>query len=237
MKDAGSGKVVVVQHVAVEGLGRFEPILASLGAEIHWIKEQDSITEPLPRDARGLIVMGGPMGVHDTAEYPRLRDEVRWIEQAITRNLPVLGVCLGSQLLAHALGARVYPGADIELGWLDVTLEPGAASDPLFSKLPSRLTPLHWHGDVFELPPGAVPLARSARTPLQAFSYNSRAWGLLFHLEADAAQVQAMAEVFPSDVQRAGTTPASLLELARQHDANARSAAAHLIRGWLALGQ
>jgi GMP synthase (glutamine-hydrolysing) len=112
---------------------------------------------------------------------------VRLIEEVLRRDLPVLGVCLGSQLLAAALGARVRPGSDPEVGWLPVELEEGAAEDRLFSGLPRRFVAFHWHGDVFDVPAGATGLARSGRTPHQDFRSGDRAYGVLCQVEITKA--------------------------------------------------
>jgi GMP synthase-like glutamine amidotransferase len=137
------------------------------------------------------------MGVYEEDRYPFLRAGLRLIEEALRRDLPVLGVCLGSQLLAAALGARVRPGSHPEVGWLPVELEEAAAEDRLFSGLPRRFVAFHWHGDVFDVPAGATGLARSERTPHQAFRYGDRAYGLLFHLEVDGSHGPGHGGGFP----------------------------------------
>ncbi|HMK72348.1 MAG TPA: type 1 glutamine amidotransferase [Myxococcaceae bacterium] len=193
-------RVLVVQHVPNEGLGQFESILDRFGVGTETIRPSASIRSDALGGASGLIVLGGPMGVYESDRYPRLVDEQQLIRTALASRVPVLGICLGSQLLASALGARVYPAPAKEIGWYDVTLEPKAGSDPLFSGAPERFKALHWHGDVFDLPDGAVPLARSAMTPHQAFGYRGVAWGLLFHLEAGVEEVRKMAAAFPEEV-------------------------------------
>ncbi len=146
--------------------------------------------DPLPEheEVSGAVVMGGPMNVDDHGSFPSLATEREWIRQATERGMPVLGVCLGAQLIARALGAEVEPAAGAEIGFAPVEVSDSA--DPLIGALARSSTVLHWHGDVFDLPDGAVPLASSERTEHQAFRYGS-AWGLLFHAEADAALVEA----------------------------------------------
>jgi len=207
--------VVVLQHVAVEGPGRIANALDRAGRDWRVVRLYDR--EPAPTSAHGLdglVVMGGPMGVGDVEAHPHLADEKALITSCLDAGLPVLGVCLGAQLLAASLGASVRAGESIELGWQEVTLTADGRHDPVLGRLPRRFAPLHWHGDVFDLPPGATALAWSEQTPVQAFRYHA-AYGLLFHLEAHAPQVAAMAEEFPEDVQAAGIGGAQLLDASR----------------------
>jgi GMP synthase (glutamine-hydrolysing) len=146
--------------------------------------------EPLPsvKDVRGAVFMGGPMSVNEADRQPRLAEEIEWLREAVEAELPVLGVCLGSQLLARALGAEVTPGPAKEIGFAPVeVLEP---NDPLVGPLTPATSVLHWHGEAFDLPPAATALARSELTAVQAFRAGSCSWGLLFHAEADGALVE-----------------------------------------------
>ena len=168
--------------------------------------------EALPTSIEGssaLVILGGPMGAYETDAYPWLSDELRLVRSALHARVPVLGICLGSQLLASCSGATVAPSGDLELGFAPVTLSEAAESDPLFSTLPKTFAPLHWHGDVFTLPEGATPLARSERTEYQAFRLGN-AWGTLFHLECTPSQLDAMCLAFPDDLTRAGLSGAEL---------------------------
>jgi GMP synthase (glutamine-hydrolysing) len=162
-----------------------------------------------------LVVMGGPMGVHETEQYRHLDAELRLIEEAMRAEVPVLGICLGSQLLAAALGARVRPGPRKELGWYPVGLSQQGADDALFKGAPRRFEPFHWHGDVFGLPAGAVPLARSELTELQAFRFGPSTYGLLFHLEVTAAQVAAMTATFASELEESKIDGGTIVERTR----------------------
>jgi len=204
-------RALVVQHVAVEGPGRIADALTAAGVAMQTIRVHEG--QPVPREpagASGLIVMGGPMGVYEAHRYPHLADELALIARAVADGVPVLGVCLGSQLLAAALGAEVRPSGRQEIGWLPVTMREVAMRDSLFAGAPDTFAPLHWHGDVFDLPPGAESLASSALTEHQAFRAGDRAWGLLFHLEAGAEQVAAMARTFAGDLMAAGVDGAAL---------------------------
>lgn len=193
--------VVVLQHVPEEGPGRVADALERAGRPVRTIPLFDNASVPVgPGGIDGLVVMGGPMSVGDVATYPHLAAERDLIADCLDAQVPILGICLGSQLLASTLGATVRPGPAPELGWLPVQLTADAAADPLMTSLPGRFEPLHWHGDIFDLPAGSVLLARSAATPVQAFRYGDTAYGLLFHLEADTDQVSAMASAFPDDL-------------------------------------
>ena len=142
-------------------------------------------TDLLPRVSEfdWLIMMGGPMGAHEDTEYPWLAKEKQLIERAIEKGKTVLGICLGAQLIADVLGARVYPNKEKEIGWFPIELTDGGRSSPVTWFLPRRLTVLHWHGDTFDLPEGAVHLAWSEACSNQAFTYNERVIGMQFHME------------------------------------------------------
>jgi GMP synthase-like glutamine amidotransferase len=199
--------VLVLQHVQVEGPGRIAAALdrAARTMTVAHLYRGDPVPVG-PDGLQGLVVLGGPMGVADTAAHPHLTAEMDLLVDCVEAGVPVLGVCLGAQLLAAALRAPVRASGSIELGWLPVHHLPDAAGDPLLGMLPDPFPALHWHGDEMGLPAGAVPLARSEATALQAFRVGDRAYGLLFHLEADEAQVAAMAAAFPQDVAAAGLT-------------------------------
>jgi len=177
----GDRPVLVVRHVAWEGPHRILRAFRDRPTQLVDALAPGAELPPAGAVAAA-VFMGGPMSVNDTDRHPQLAAEVAWIEQAIDRHVPVLGVCLGAQLIARALGAEVTPGPVKELGWAPVDILD--ASDPLLGALAPRRTVLHWHGDMFDTPPGATPLARSALTACQAFRAGS-AWGVLFHAEAD----------------------------------------------------
>jgi GMP synthase (glutamine-hydrolysing) len=195
-------KVVVIQHHPVETLGTIADALAASGLACQYVRTFEG--HPVPKELNGvggLIVMGGPMGVYETERYPYLRDEMALVESALSRNKPLLGVCLGSQLLASVLGARVAPSGGKELGWHRVSLTPAAVEDRLFRGVPDSFVAFHWHGDIFELPSGAVTLASSDKTACQAFRYGDRAYGLLCHLEVNERLVAGMVEAFRSELE------------------------------------
>lgn len=177
---SSDGSLLVVRHVPWEGPHRISVVLADVPQRC--VDVLDGHPLPDPSTLAGAVVMGGPMSVNDTDRYPDLAREKAWIEQALFHELPLLGVCLGSQLIAHVLGASVTPAPAAEIGWGPVTVL--AADDRLVGPLAPETSVLHWHGEQFELPTGATLLARSQQTPCQAFRHGC-AWGLLFHLEAD----------------------------------------------------
>jgi GMP synthase (glutamine-hydrolysing) len=144
--------------------------------------------------AGALIVMGGPMNVDELGKYPFLEKEIGWLRQATAMNLPVLGICLGSQLLAKSLGARVYANGIKEIGWYPVEVMPEGETDPLFAGSGPRETVFQWHGDTFDLPPGAVQLARSERCRHQAFRWGRNAYGFQFHIEVTPEMVETWLE-------------------------------------------
>ncbi len=144
---------------------------------------------PVP-SVSGLIVMGGPMGVYEQDRYPFLKRELDYIGKVIAAKKPVLGICLGSQLIAHALGARVYPNKKKEIGWYRVHLTAEGKKDPLMKGGANAPRVFQWHGDTFDLPKGARRLASSSLCKNQAFRFGNNVYGLQYHLEVDGAMVQ-----------------------------------------------
>jgi GMP synthase (glutamine-hydrolysing) len=178
--------LLVIQHVPWEGPHR---VLDACGAlHVHTVKPLAGQPLPAHEEVAGAVVMGGPMNVDELDRFPALAAEREWLAEAVRRELPVLGICLGAQLLARALGAAVRVGEGKEIGFAPV--EVSDPDDPVLGGLAPASDVLHWHGDVFDLPEGAQSLASSALTEHQAFRSGS-AWGVLFHPEADFALVEA----------------------------------------------
>jgi GMP synthase-like glutamine amidotransferase len=175
----------IVQHVPWEGPGSIATEARARGLTVESYRMDLQPRLPASDDVEGLIVMGGPMGVYEAERYPFLQDEMKLIAEIVRRGQPVLGVCLGAQLLAGALGARVYPGPAQEIGFSTVELTANARQDPIFGALADPLPVFHWHGDTFDLPDGAVLLAKNANYGRQAFRVGKNAYGLQFHVELD----------------------------------------------------
>lgn len=206
-------EVVVLQHITCENPGTIRAALAreKIGAR-YILTSQEPVPAAIPAGVSGLIVMGGPMGVYESDQYAFLSDEMRLIGDAVNREIPVLGVCLGAQLMAAALGAEVKPGPQKEIGWYPVQLTDAATIDPAWKKLPREFMAFHWHGDRFDLPSGAELLASSGLTPNQAFRYGKSAYGIQFHLEVDHALVAAMAETFSDELAAERIPVSAILE-------------------------
>jgi len=187
-------RVLVLQHIRCEPPAAYEDELSDRGIALERVHVDEG--QPLPdwRRYDAVIAMGGPMGAYEEQAYPWLAAEKRLIAEAARAGMPVWGVCLGAQLLAASLGARVLPGPGPEVGVLPVTLTEEAAKDPVFAGGPATFRSFHWHGDTYELPPSAVRLAGSALYEQQAFVFQ-RAYALQFHLEVDSALVAEWAEV------------------------------------------
>ncbi len=181
-------RILVFRHVPYEDLGLIAPALEAAGLEYEYVDLPPDANRPLELEAaRGLIFMGGPMSVNDDLDYVRREMEV--IRQAAPRGLPMLGVCLGSQLIAKALGARVYRNKVKEIGWFPVRWTEAAAEDVLLAGLPNPATVFHWHGETFDLPEGAAWLASSDACPHQAFRCGGNIYGLQFHLEVTPGMI------------------------------------------------
>jgi GMP synthase-like glutamine amidotransferase len=190
----------VAQHAPHEGPGLLAEVLGGAGLATHVVRLDRGDDLPALAELGGVVVMGGAMGVHDTEAFPWLEAERAWIAAAVGAEVPVLGVCLGAQQLARALGARVTTGPTPEIGVGDVVLTEEGRADPVLGPEGERVAVIHWHGDTFEVPDGAVRLATGERYPNQAFRFGRLAYGLQFHVEVDEAMAEAWAPDLPAGV-------------------------------------
>lgn len=175
---------LVLQHIECEDLGTIGPAMSGRGIGAEYVRLFDG--EPVPQDIErysGVIILGGPMNVYEEDEFPFLKQEDVLIKKAIQKGSPLLGICLGGQLIAKATGATVTKGAKKEIGWYKLNLTQGGKEDKAFGKFPEELTVFQWHGDTFGIPQDAVHLAGSELFPNQAFRIGNNVYGLQFHLE------------------------------------------------------
>jgi len=184
-------RLLVFQHVPHEILGTFNPQLKDAGFRIRYVNfGRTPDAEPNVEKYDGLIILGGPMCLSQRENYPHLNTEIAAIKTAMDRQMPILGICLGAQLIAAALHARVHPNPVKEIGWYDVSPTEEGLKDPLFRFFKGTEKIFQWHGDTFEIPHGAVHLASSPDCANQAFRYGDRVYGLQFHLEVDAPLIE-----------------------------------------------
>jgi GMP synthase (glutamine-hydrolysing) len=186
-----SNTILVLQQVPHEGLGTLEGAIRRAGADIRLVPTYQTDT-PIPDTldgCSGLIILGGPMSVNNMDDSPALTDQLKLVRQAVAGDLPTLGICLGAQLIAASLDARIFRGDSAEIGWFSVTPSIESAQDPLFAELPSPLPVFQWHSEGFDLPVGAVHLASSPAFPHQAFRLGRHVYGLQFHLEMEAPMI------------------------------------------------
>lgn len=179
-------RALALHHVPFEDLGLLGPVLAARGIEtIHCDVPRNGVDGYDAETPDLVVVLGGPIGAYETQAYPFLASEIRFIERRLAAGTPILGICLGAQLMATALGARVYPMGAKEIGWAPITLtEAGRGSCLRHLLEPDPVEMLHWHGDMFDIPSGATRLATSAKCENQAFAWGASALALQFHAEA-----------------------------------------------------
>jgi len=184
-------KILVFQHVAHEILGTLHPLLKDTGFRIRYAnfgRHPDLKVDVSGYD--GLVILGGPMGVYDTNEYPHLHAEIHAIQQLLRADKPILGICLGAQLIAAALGAKVEPQKEKEVGWCDLALTKAGVDDGVVGEMKGAEKIFQWHQDGFALPPEAENLATSTKCPNQAFRYRDKVYGFQFHLEVDEPLIE-----------------------------------------------
>ena len=226
-------RCVVLRHLAFEDLGVFDSELQRCGFTVEY---RQAGVEPLSasdwQDADLVVVLGGPIGVYEQQRYPWLADQIEHLGRRLRAHKPVLGICLGAQLMAAALGARVYAGHRKEIGWARLTLSTAGLASGL--RHLAAVQVLHWHGDTFDVPAQATLLAFTDITPNQAFSVGTHALALQFHPEADATRIEAWLIGHTLELAQAGCDLSALRQSSQQHGASAAVAGQGMLREWLA---
>jgi GMP synthase (glutamine-hydrolysing) len=226
-----SRQACIVRHVAFEDLGTLAPVFAAEGFDLSIMDAGvDELFEPIVRSDL-VVILGGPIGVYEEAKYPFLVDERRALEQRLQQDLPTLGICLGAQLMAAALGASVYPGPEKEIGWAPVTLT-AAGQASCLGRLEGQPV-LHWHGDTFDLPSGAERLASSDVYANQAFALGSNVLALQFHPELDVRRFEQWLIGHAGELAAAGVDVGQFRARVRQSGSALQGAAASSLLHWL----
>jgi GMP synthase-like glutamine amidotransferase len=241
---------LVIRNTPIEGLDLLGDVLQGEGIEFRIVEggESSEVADLVAgaqaaagvaavADLGGLVILGGPMGVYEEDRYPSLGAERQLARRAVEQGLPVLGICLGAQLLASALGARVYPGPRKEIGWQPLVLTEAGSADPVLGSLTKTPVVFHLHGDTFDLPAGAVHLARSAGYAMQAFRVGTRAYGLQFHLEFSLATVHAVLEdpACRADLLQLGQSPEEIAAASAERIRALRPTAIEVFRDFVRL--
>ncbi|WP_281718659.1 glutamine amidotransferase [Pandoraea apista] len=224
--------LLALRHVHFEDLGTLAPSFAARGFVIEYVdapladlRSIDALAPDL------LVVLGGPIGAFDDAMYPFVADELALVKARLDARAPILGICLGAQLMARALGAKVYPVGVKEIGYAPLTLTDAGQTSPLAAL--GNASVLHWHGDQFDIPAGAGHLARTAMGENQAFALGTYALGLQFHLEADAARIESWLVGHACELSAAKIDPVALRTQASEHHARLSSVAPAVVGRWL----
>ena len=233
MSQTAVAPVQVIRHVCFEGVGTIGGELARLGLAFDYLSPSE---QPLTNafDARLLVVMGGPISANDVDRFPFLNDEIDLIRYRIENRLPTLGICLGAQLIAKAMGATVAPMVDAEIGWESLDLTGAGQTSPL-KHLASPV--LHWHGETFDLPAGFLSLAATQKCRHQAFAVEHHTLALQFHIEVTGTQLEHWLVGHVHELDRNGISVPKLREDARRFAESATVEGSRLLRGWLAACQ
>jgi GMP synthase (glutamine-hydrolysing) len=203
--------VLIIQHVDIEGPGLIEYCLNQGKTSYKILNLKPGIHLPKLDAFSHIVILGGPMNVYEEDLYPFLREEDLFIKEAIQRGKFIWGICLGAQLIAKALGAKVFKAPVKEIGWYDVSLTKIGSNDPLFSTLPKTFPVFQWHGDTFEIPKSAKLIATSSSVPHQAFRYGENTYGLQFHLEVTREMITEWIKTYEEEFE--GSQPLLLSKL------------------------
>lgn len=227
--------VLLIQHQSAEGPGTILEELKKEGHAVDLVRIDRG--EPVPRVPEpwsGILVMGGTMGVYEQEKFPHLQEEIVLLKKFLKEEKAVLGICLGAQLLAAAVGSQVKPGVK-EMGWYGVRKMPEAFRDPVLRRLPENFLALMWHGDHFDLPPGAAHLLSTEKCACAGFRFGKKAYGLVPHLEMNAAMVDEMVAGSRKELAAAGVEPARILEDTSEHAEPVEELARVMWRSWAGL--
>jgi len=225
-------KCMAIRHLKFEDLGSFEVVLNGAGFEVEYVEAGvQSLDNGQWNSADLVVLLGGPIGVYEVAKYPWLKEEIDLVARRVRQDLPTLGICLGAQIIAAGLGAAVYPGAAKEIGWSSLKLT-GAARESCLNSL-EHCEVLHWHGDTFDLPHGAILLASTDLTPHQAFSYQGKTLALQFHAEAHGERMEPWLVGHAVELGSAGIDVSQLRQAGIRNAAIRASAGQEMFRHWL----
>jgi len=226
---------LILQHEPMEGPGTIAEEIRAAGHGVKTIRIDQKEKVPAdPAPFAGLVVMGGTMGVYDQGKRPHLREEITLLEKAVQSEKLVLGICLGAQLLAAAVGAEVKPG-EKEIGWVSVHKMPEACKDPVLRRLPENFQALMWHGDHFSLPKGAVHLLATQKCGCAGFRFGKKAYGLVPHLEMTAAMIDEMVTASRKELAAAQVEPAQILEDSSEYAEPTEELARTMWKAWVGL--
>jgi GMP synthase (glutamine-hydrolysing) len=231
---AGKPSAIALRHVVYEDLGLLAPVLSAAGWDAAYRDTpRDDLDDAAIDKADLLIVLGGPFGAYETASYPFLAKEIGILERRLAQNRPTLGICLGAQLMAAALGGRVYPGPVKEIGWGRVDLTEAGRQSCLGPLADASAEVVHWHGDTFDLPEGAVRLASNANYQNQAFAFGPDALALQFHMEADAVTLEKWYVGYAQDLPSGQISTAEFRARTAHVSVAAEARAAKIFSDWL----
>jgi GMP synthase (glutamine-hydrolysing) len=217
---ASSVSVLIIKHVYIEGPGLIEYSLRQEKISSQVLTLKSGIHLPSVDGFTHIVILGGPMNVYEDERYPFLREEDRFIKEAIRRGRSILGICLGAQLIAKALGAKILKTPEKEIGWYDISLTRTGSQDPLFSKLPKTFPVFQWHEDTFETPKAGKLLATSTSVPGQAFRCGENVYGLQFHLEVTEEMIQDWMKSYEEEFEGSGSPLISKLKILTDTEIN-----------------